>query len=74
MAYNASILPGYGYWDTTYYPRGGCFRRSPRDTGIRCVVTGKAGHEVTVQFSGTDGKRSACVDPRGLQIDAEVRP
>ena len=23
-----TLRAGYGYWDTTYYPIGGCFRRA----------------------------------------------
>lgn len=33
------IKPGYGYWDTTKYPIGGCFARAPAD-GLLVTVTG----------------------------------
>ena len=26
-----AIMPGYGYWDITSYPIGGCFKRAPRN-------------------------------------------
>lgn len=64
MAYNATVLKGWGYWDTTYFPRGGAFRRAPED--IRCTVSGKSGHEYTVVFG--DG-RKAVVTPRALALD-----
>lgn len=64
MTYNATMLKGWGYWDTTHYPRGGCFKRSTED--VRCTITGKAGHEITVVFG--DG-RKACCDPRGIRKD-----
>ncbi len=28
------IKPGYGYWDTTYYPIGGKFCRAPKNNGV----------------------------------------
>ena len=32
------MKPGYGYWETTRYPIGGCFRRAPK-TGNLLEVT-----------------------------------
>jgi len=29
------IKKGYGYWDTTHYPYGGCFHRAKEDTSIQ---------------------------------------
>ena len=29
-----TLLKGYGYWETTRYPVGGCFRRAVEDTPI----------------------------------------
>lgn len=30
----ATLLQGWGYWDTTNYPYGGCFRRCVADTTV----------------------------------------
>jgi len=32
------LKPGYGYYDTTNYPLGGCFRRVPRDGPPMSIV------------------------------------
>ena len=65
--YNATIKKGWGYWDTTYYPKGGCFRRAAED--IRCVVAGKSGNDICVEFN-LGQKVRACVDPRGIVLDS----
>ena len=36
------IKKGYGYWETTHYPYGGCFRRATTDLKI-VEVYGPAG-------------------------------
>jgi hypothetical protein len=33
----ATLLQGWGYWDTTSYPYGGSFRRAPADTAVVIV-------------------------------------
>ena len=46
-----TIKPGCGYWDTTQYPLGGCFRRVARDSnGLRVSVLG----QVDPPFKGVD--------------------
>ena len=35
-----AIKPGYGFWDITHYPIGGCFRRAPRSSNEQVVVAG----------------------------------
>jgi len=29
-----TLKKGYGYWETTYYPYGGCFRRAAEDMEV----------------------------------------
>ena len=55
----ATLLKGWGYWDTTDYPYGGCFRRTTKDTPV--IVLDKPGpkrHELFIEF--TDGRTGAC--------------
>jgi len=61
---------GYGYWETDYYPIGGCFRRAP-ETGkdisavIRTFPKYK-GVDTEVRFA--DGTRGAVA---GAHIERE---
>lgn len=34
-----AIEPGYGYWDTTHYPYGGCFKRASENTPLISEIT-----------------------------------
>lgn len=36
----AVLLSGWGYWDTTNYPYGGCFRRAGEDTPVTVLGPG----------------------------------
>lgn len=36
------LLKGYGYYDITAYPYGGCFRRVAEDTPVE-IIEGKRG-------------------------------
>ena len=38
MSTTHTLKKGWGYWDVTHYPFGGCFRRAMADTP--CEVTG----------------------------------
>ena len=44
------IKPGYGYWDTTRYPLGGCFARAGRD-GVGIVRVARSLKEYPVRSS-----------------------
>ena len=35
------IKAGYGYWDATQYPVGGCFRRAEKTAGLPVVAQGE---------------------------------
>lgn len=63
----ATLKAGWGYWDTTYYPYGGCFRRASEDTQV--VVIEKAGkypeRERKVKFA--DG-RTGVVELRAMEV------
>lgn len=54
------IKPGYGYYDTTYFPIGGSFHRSPTE-GLRVIVTRKFKMYEGVNTEGrtTDGRTVA---------------
>jgi hypothetical protein len=61
---------GYGYWQTDYYPVGGCFRRAPESGKeiaelVRTFPNYK-GVDTEVRF--TDGTRGAV---RGEHIERE---
>jgi hypothetical protein len=69
---NATLLQGWGYWDTTHYPYGGCFRRAEADT---TVTVGKpAGkfpaREREITFS--DG-RVGVAELRALKVSEVTR-
>lgn len=77
----ATILAGWGYWDVTHYPHGGCFRRAykaipclvPADKATRLARGNPPEHIVTIAApdSGCDcGKpHKAAVQPRALQFE-----
>ena len=56
------IMSGYGYWETTYYPIGGCFRRAGKDgrevVSVQPLDRFTKGCNVSVKF--TDGTTGAC--------------
>lgn len=52
---NATLLKGWGYWDVTQYPYGGCFRRPNEDTPVTIIEgQGKYADEKRVRFA--DGR------------------
>jgi len=55
------IKPGYGYWDTTSYPLGGCFGRAGED-GVNIV-------KITRGPNDYPGLRSKGCDEEGLTDD-----
>lgn len=57
-----TIRPGYGYWDTSFHPAGGNFKRAPRDgTGVVVTVARTFERAQGCDLSGTtaDGKTVA---------------
>jgi len=70
---DAIMLKGWGYWDTTYYPRGGDFHRATHDipcTIIEKVTLPKIGTEYKVKFIGDDGKQHSAYAPlRGVKLN-----
>jgi hypothetical protein len=57
------IKKGWGYWDVTHYPRGGCFRRA--STNMPVEITGEAARGETPVITA-DGTRIV-VTTRALQ-------
>ena len=55
------IKPGYGYWDTTKYPLGGCFGRAGKD-GVNIV-------KVMRSLNDYPGLSSKGCDEEGLTDD-----
>lgn len=53
------IKPGYGYWDATQFPVGGCFRRA-ETSGIPVIAQGIpqrfAGFGILVKFIDVAGR------------------
>jgi hypothetical protein len=68
----AVAASGWGYWDVTSYPYGGCFRRLAANTAV--VVTGeavmKSGREYSVTFA--DG-RKGWIAVRAVSIQAVAK-
>ncbi len=65
---------GYGYWDVTSYPYGGCFRRCQTAFGVTLVPDrcGSKPSEVVVQCPGDKGPRILVVDKSALvSLEAE---
>lgn len=62
----ATLLKGWGYWDTTHYPYGGCFKRSTEDTQVEVRDGSCKPGETCVRFS--DG-RTAVADNRALKLE-----
>lgn len=60
----ATAKKGWGYWDVTHYPYGGCFRRFTEDTPVRVIECANQRHESKVELPD---KRHAWVDNRGLE-------
>ena len=56
-----TLTEGWGYWDVTSYPRGGCFRRLTEDTELTVTA------EVKGELWGTlpDGRR-ICITNRAV--------
>ena len=48
------ILKGYGYWDVTKFPYGGCFKRTVEDTE---VTTGAAFGTEEIEVTFKDGSK-----------------
>ena len=80
---HATILSGWGYWDITHYPHGGCFRRAYKD--IPCLVPlgdpVKLAHGSPREFRATiapgdhgcscEKLHVAAVDPRALKFEEQ---
>ena len=56
------LKPGYGYWETDYYPIGGCFRRAPRVEGkeIAGIIREINSHGCDIEVLFADGTKGAC--------------
>lgn len=56
------IRKGWGYWDTTHYPRGGAFRRSDGSVeGLAVAVTWYANGAVReYRIIRDDGRTAVC--------------
>jgi hypothetical protein len=55
---------GWGYWDVTRYPYGGCFRRATTNEVVTLIGAGNKVDESKIAF--TDG-RVAYAPNRGLE-------
>lgn len=59
---SVTIKAGYGYWETTIYPMGGCFRRAKEPIALTDVAvsqTYRGGEPRT--FTGRFGKDTIAV-------------
>ena len=63
----AVLLSGWGYWDTTHYPYGGCFRRAAADETVTVLGPGgkRPAQERKIQFA--DG-RVGVAELRALKV------
>jgi hypothetical protein len=65
MQTTAILTKGSGYWDTTDYPLGGCFRRAIQDTTV--PLTGQK-HQGKLEFTFGDKRKgwsSVLLNPEG---------
>jgi hypothetical protein len=54
------IKQGYGYWDITNYPIGGCFRRATTDLEVALVSDPvRTSHGYLAVFETADNRRIA---------------
>lgn len=61
--FTVTIKSGWGYWDVTQYPRGGCFRRLDADRSLRVDT------ECLGEVYGTlADNRRICIDKRALDM------
>lgn len=56
---NKIIKKGYGYWETDYYPIGGCFRRATEDIEVKVIRIFKNFHGATFEGYTKDNKKVA---------------
>ena len=63
------IKPGYGYWDITNYPIGGCFRRADRD-GAESVIIIDTTAEIEPSYKGVN-RRGKSADGRLIAWHSE---
>lgn len=63
----AILAKGWGYWDVTHYPYGGCFRRAVEDTPVLIIGPGMKADDSEVCFP--DG-RKGYVRKQALTIQA----
>ena len=62
----ATLLKGWGFWETTHLPYGGAFRRAQADMPV--TVTGP---KVRCEYPVTYGdNQRAIVDARALRFEA----
>lgn len=62
-----TLKKGWGYWDTTNYPYGGCFKRAAQDETVEIVARNVIRCEHRIKFA--DG-RIGVVDARALECAA----
>lgn len=65
---SAVLKAGYGYWDVTYYPYGGCFARSKFPLVVE--LTGETHSKCGVQFKFDAGNRIGWTSADGMEIAA----
>ena len=64
------LKSGWGYWDVSFYPYGGCFRRATADIPLTEVIEPVGKQEVRVSFlNSANAKVTAVVK---LEAIAEV--
>lgn len=70
------IIPaGWGYWDITYYPYGGCFRRASKQLHVVVTERGIGKHKDESRVIFTDGRvgvvKSSCLldNPTDAELD-----
>lgn len=49
------LKPGFGYWDTTKYPFGGCFKRSDKKEGKEIIEKLRDLHGRYIEVLFADG-------------------
>ncbi len=70
ITYTHFIKAGYGYWDTTNHPIGGCFRRVSKEGDLPVEVVdnmpSKTGHGYLCRFKTADN-REVWADERAFR-------
>lgn len=66
-----SIKAGCGYWDVTYYPKGGCFKRAKESILLSDVKPSEFYNDGNPrEYRASIGKMKVCVSAEVCEVKA----